>query len=411
MANIWQTILPIIGGVAGTIIAPGAGTMLGIGTGTMLGAGLGGLLGAAIGDSGGNRGIASLPQFSGGQKAEPLNRGRTVLPPSYQHGVQQEHGFFQNFDEGGPVLPVPQFNSPTNPGGANTMAQFFPNYVPTGSGSRPSWEQIAAATAAVLPQLQSGRPSLQATSFDPMTYGRTNGPNTPVHIPTPPAVLPTTVPAVPPGLAGLMQPMQSQGAGQGWGGGYSGDYGGPGGIGPGVEGFDSGAFGNTSGLGDMGIGASIGGDFGGTMGWAEGGQVQGDQVSIYQEVVMALKGRHPDPESAIRRFIEAFGVAAFNRLRMETAGDIAGQVEDNPNLGSQGDGLSDSIPATVNGTQPARLSEGEYVVSAPVVAALGNGSTEAGVRQLDDMQKRAQFGFYGKQGSPPPVDPRAVMPR
>lgn len=59
-------------------------------------------------------------------------------------------------------------------------------------------------------------------------------------------------------------------------------------------------------------------------------------------------------------------------------------------LSGPGDGVSDSIPAAINGNQPARLADGEYVVPARVVSELGNGSTDAGAARLDQMVKRVQ---------------------
>ena len=59
-------------------------------------------------------------------------------------------------------------------------------------------------------------------------------------------------------------------------------------------------------------------------------------------------------------------------------------------LRGPGDGVSDSIPATINGGQPAALSDGEFVVPARIVSELGNGSTEAGARQLYAMLDRIQ---------------------
>ena len=52
-------------------------------------------------------------------------------------------------------------------------------------------------------------------------------------------------------------------------------------------------------------------------------------------------------------------------------------------LAQFGHGTSDTVPATINGVQPARLSPGEYVVPARAVSELGNGDTEAGVAKLD----------------------------
>ena len=59
-------------------------------------------------------------------------------------------------------------------------------------------------------------------------------------------------------------------------------------------------------------------------------------------------------------------------------------------LRGPGDGVSDSIPATIGKGQPARLADGEFVVPARIVSELGNGSTEAGAKQLYAMMDRIQ---------------------
>ena len=55
-----------------------------------------------------------------------------------------------------------------------------------------------------------------------------------------------------------------------------------------------------------------------------------------------------------------------------------------------GDGVSDSIPATIEDQQPARLADGEFVIPARAVSELGNGSTKAGAKQLQAMVDRIQ---------------------
>ena len=59
-------------------------------------------------------------------------------------------------------------------------------------------------------------------------------------------------------------------------------------------------------------------------------------------------------------------------------------------LRGPGDGVSDSIPAQIGQHQPARLADGEFVVPARIVSELGNGSTEAGAKQLYKMLDRVQ---------------------
>jgi len=57
-------------------------------------------------------------------------------------------------------------------------------------------------------------------------------------------------------------------------------------------------------------------------------------------------------------------------------------------LKGPGDGVSDSIPATIGGHQPARLADGEFVIPARIVSEIGNGSTDAGARKLYAMMDR-----------------------
>jgi len=59
-------------------------------------------------------------------------------------------------------------------------------------------------------------------------------------------------------------------------------------------------------------------------------------------------------------------------------------------LRGPGDGVSDSIPASIGDRQPARLADGEFVIPARIVSELGNGSTEAGAKRLYAMMDRVQ---------------------
>jgi hypothetical protein len=70
--------------------------------------------------------------------------------------------------------------------------------------------------------------------------------------------------------------------------------------------------------------------------------------------------------------------------------DLGGYSDGGRLLRGPGDGVSDSIPATIGGKQPARLAEGEFVVPARIVSELGNGSTNAGANKLYAMMDRVQ---------------------
>lgn len=79
-------------------------------------------------------------------------------------------------------------------------------------------------------------------------------------------------------------------------------------------------------------------------------------------------------------------------------------------LKGPGDGMSDSIPASIGGKRPARLAEGEFVVPADVVSHLGNGSTDAGAKQLYAMMDKVRQARTGRKAQGREISPRKYMP-
>jgi hypothetical protein len=80
-------------------------------------------------------------------------------------------------------------------------------------------------------------------------------------------------------------------------------------------------------------------------------------------------------------------------------------------LQGPGDGMSDNIPATINGRQPARLADGEFVIPADVVSHLGNGSTEAGAKQLHGMMDKVRKARTGNPKQGKEINPEKYMPK
>ena len=79
-------------------------------------------------------------------------------------------------------------------------------------------------------------------------------------------------------------------------------------------------------------------------------------------------------------------------------------------LGGATDGMADKIPARIDGKQEARLSHGEFVISADVVSALGEGNSEAGAKRLYDMMDRIRQAAHGRKKQINPVNPKKVLP-
>jgi hypothetical protein len=80
-------------------------------------------------------------------------------------------------------------------------------------------------------------------------------------------------------------------------------------------------------------------------------------------------------------------------------------------LRGPGDGMSDNIPATINGRQPARLADGEFVIPADVVSHMGNGSTEAGAKQLHGMMDKVRKARTGNPKQGKNINPKKYMPK
>jgi hypothetical protein len=79
-------------------------------------------------------------------------------------------------------------------------------------------------------------------------------------------------------------------------------------------------------------------------------------------------------------------------------------------LNGNGDGMSDSIPATIEGKQPARLADGEFVIPADVVSHLGNGSSKAGSKRLYAMLDKVRHARTGNKKQGKEINPAKYMP-
>jgi hypothetical protein len=82
-------------------------------------------------------------------------------------------------------------------------------------------------------------------------------------------------------------------------------------------------------------------------------------------------------------------------------------------LEGPGTGQSDEIEGATPSGRPVLLSDGEYVIDAPTVAALGDGSTSAGARRLDELRRQIRRDAYGheKQAKPMSKGGKALMLR
>jgi hypothetical protein len=103
-------------------------------------------------------------------------------------------------------------------------------------------------------------------------------------------------------------------------------------------------------------------------------------------------------------------VRGLGEIAVAQGGSIGGYSDGGRMLKGPGDGMSDSIPATIGKRQPARLADGEFVVPADVVSHLGNGSTDAGARKLYSMMDKVRTARTGKKKQAPAVKTDKYMP-
>lgn len=163
--------------------------------------------------------------------------------------------------------------------------------------------------------------------------------------------------------------------------------------------------------------------------FAEGGlaSLNGDQDMVSTKRARQLRGRYRSKKAVIddlnrpNSYAKELGVTGPDDPILSVAfGFTAKQGKKNRSLSpafaggghveGAGDGMSDDIMTTIEGEQPAALSNDEFVVPADAVADLGNGSSQAGAQELEGMIARIRKMRHGTTEQPPAVDPRKAMP-
>lgn len=138
-----------------------------------------------------------------------------------------------------------------------------------------------------------------------------------------------------------------------------------------------------------------------------------NEKDVIVNAVNAVKGNLPEEQAAIvlAQFVEQYGEEALRDLVEDV------QNGDYDNVGGKadgmveggGDGMSDSVPATIDGAEDLLVSKDEYVVDAPTVAMIGNGSSEAGAKKLDNMREEVRKAATGSRVQPNRIDATGIM--
>lgn len=134
---------------------------------------------------------------------------------------------------------------------------------------------------------------------------------------------------------------------------------------------------------------------------------------IADEAAEAEAKRIADAASSIGDTFNFFGSGGDGGGSYAAGGGIStlgGYSDGGRLLKGPGDGMSDNIPAQIGQKQPARLADGEFVVPADVVSHLGNGSTDAGAKQLYKMMDKIRQARTGRKTQGKQINPNKFVP-
>lgn len=139
----------------------------------------------------------------------------------------------------------------------------------------------------------------------------------------------------------------------------------------------------------------------------------GNEKDVVVEAIRAIKGQVEDPRPALGRFLAMYGEDALRDLVDKVqSGKAEGEAsKDGGRVQGPGDGMDDRVPAKIKDSgEDVLLADSEYVVPADVVSHLGNGSSEAGAKQLDAMLDRVRESRTGKKAQAPAIDAKKALP-
>jgi len=140
---------------------------------------------------------------------------------------------------------------------------------------------------------------------------------------------------------------------------------------------------------------------------------QMNERELVSMTIKAIRSELPEQEAAmvLAQFVQQFGEDALRKVISDVQegrvpqGDMEGEVQ------GPGDGMDDLVPAGMDdGSTDVLLSDGEFIVPADVVSGLGNGSTDAGAKELEGMMGRVREERTGMQEQPRRVAAGGLMP-
>ena len=124
----------------------------------------------------------------------------------------------------------------------------------------------------------------------------------------------------------------------------------------------------------------------------------------------ALLGRTDTPDPIVNMFIERYGPDMFRQAREMILQSVVPDAQTEGMIRGNGSGMDDKVQGMIGKDQPVAVSPGEYIVAADVVSGLGEGSSDAGAKELDRMMDKVRMERNGTTKQAPRINERKVMP-
>jgi len=143
----------------------------------------------------------------------------------------------------------------------------------------------------------------------------------------------------------------------------------------------------------------------------EGGVTEIMQDPLTAQLLQFLRGEIQD-DTIVGRFVDKYGNEAFLQIREQVLQEIVPGAETTGQIvnGNDAGGMADNVYGKIGATQGVAMSQDEYVIPADVMSMLGDGSSDAGAKKLDQMLDRVRMDKTGTTKQAAPIDERKVMP-
>ena len=140
----------------------------------------------------------------------------------------------------------------------------------------------------------------------------------------------------------------------------------------------------------------------------EGGDTSIDP--LITEAKAFIMGETED-DSIVQKFVEKYGTDAYLALREEVLQTLIPNAQTEGLIAGKGNGgMDDDLRGNIGGKETIAVSQDEFIVPADVVSMLGDGSSDAGAKELYDMMDRVRTEKYGTKEQAKPIDNSKVLP-